>query len=385
MKRAILFTAFAFLCVVSFFSSVPVCAAPQNQDDDIYKKERRIFLWDVTISMVGATEKSSCVLGTKRSNPDFNYEKSKFRYYNAEKDIFDVTRDALVRMIMQIQNESTEIIVLPFRDDIVCEFKANASADGKEMLRRQIMEWNGLKEGATNTYTCLKKAVGYFSPDRRNRIVLLTDGEPNSEDGSKERDNLCEYLLNWNGKVNSSKELGNYLVYVMLTQDAEGNIGKEVVKAAEKNPYTMSVIFPGTPISECVFVSIKNNASIYVREYFNGKFAKDGKGEIKVPCRLIEGPAITDDNIFHCSVTDNEYLEIDPSVPIKVSDGKLVIPFSLKRDNIKGLPTEYNLTLTATCKTDTMCKTITICGKNTVEIALVNKPEPRVKISLSKK
>ena len=71
-------------------------SSPSEDQEEAFKKERRIFLWDVTISMVGATRDASFPKGTKRSKPSFDYAKSGFPYYNASKDIFDKTRETLI-------------------------------------------------------------------------------------------------------------------------------------------------------------------------------------------------------------------------------------------------------------------------------------------------
>ena len=209
MKRHFLYFA-ACLTVFSLCCPFSAMAADHEEDsglEESFKKERRIFLWDVTISMVGATRDGANPEGQKRRNPDFEYSRSGFPYYNQSKDIFDRTREDLLKMIMQIQSESTEVIVLPFRNEIVGEFRANATEAWKRQLRDQIMGWNDLMPGGTFTATCLRRAVGFFTPDRVNRLILLTDGEPSGNEG----DQLLSLIRNWDGNMETRGE-GNYLV-----------------------------------------------------------------------------------------------------------------------------------------------------------------------------
>jgi hypothetical protein len=378
-----LFLSIAILVMgMSCFSAGAVTAsAQQREQDDSFKKERRIFLWDVTISMVGATHDASCPKGTKRTKPDFDYAKSGWNY-NQKKDIFDATRKTLIDMVMQVQKESTEIIILPFRNEIVGEFKANATAAGKNQLRDQIMNWNGLQSGGTYTATCLQKAVNYFTQDRINKLILLTDGEPSDNEGSK----LLNFLQNWKGNKETQGS-GNHLVYVMLTDEANGSIGSAIEDLA-KYDSNIIVVPPGTDIGEMVFISVGPNASIYVRDYFDGKLATNGKGSIEIPCISQDNLPIPDNSVFHFSIEENEFVEINPAAPVKVVDGKFVIPITLKKsfeDNLATLPSASDLTLVATCSKDATCSDLVEVSSPSTVISLVMKVEPRVTISWSTK
>lgn len=394
MKRHFLYFA-ACLTVFSLCCPFSAMAADYGEDsgedsfggensglEESFKKERRIFLWDVTISMVGATRDGANPEGQKRRNPDFEYSRSGFPYYNQSKDIFDRTREDLLKMIMQIQSESTEVIVLPFRNEIVGEFRANATEAGKRQLRDQIMGWNDLMPGGTFTATCLRRAVGFFTPDRVNRLILLTDGEPSGNEG----DQLLSFIRNWDGNKETRGE-GNYLVYVMLTDEANGNIGERIIEESERND-DISVITPDTPISEHSFVSIARNASIHVRDYFDGKSAKNGRGVLEVSYSHVDGPEIDEDAVFHFSVEDNDYVSVDSTLAVRPSDGKLLVPFTLKKsfdENLSELPHDHNMMIEMTCSKDPACRNLDIAGKKTVFVSLVIKPEPRLEIRWSAK
>lgn len=348
--------------------------------DEAFKKERRIFLWDVTISMVGATKDASCPKGDKRSKPDFDYSKSGFPYYNEEKDIYDETRDVLIDKIMQIQNESTEIIVLPFRNGIVGEFKANATASGKEFLKEQIMSWNDLVPGGTYTATCLEEAVNkYFTKDRTNRIFLLTDGEPSDGEGPK----LLNYIMNWKG-LSETKGSGIYLVYVMLTDEADN---ADIKKVAELNPEQIQVIEADQDFEEHVTIVITNNVSLYVRDCFKDDL-NSAKGVIHVPYSFIEGVEIPENSHFYFKIEENDYVEINDALEIFPENGSFAIPFSLKKsfeENLAELSHEYDTVLTITCIKDQESRNIDISGKNTILLSLIMKPEPRVTIKWMEK
>ena len=379
MKKFLILTAaLMFLGGYAWNASAASAPSPEEEQEETFKKERRIFLWDVTISMVGATQNSSCPKASKRTNPDYAYNEG-YPNYNAEKDIFNETRDKLIKMIYQIQNESTEIIVLPFRNGIVGEFRANATAAGKEQLKNQIMGWNNLHAGGTFTATCLKDAVNkYFTKDKINRLFLLTDGEPSGNEGSQ----LLSYIKNWRG-IKETKGSSSYLVYIMLTDEA---YNEDILEVGENSNGDITVT---TSFDEPVWLSISHNASIHVRDFLDGKISNNGKGSFDVPYTYITGNQIPENSVFHFAVEENDYIAIDPTVPVRPANGKFSVPFSLKQDLaycLANLSQDYNLVLTAECTKDPSSnKNIVITGSNVIEVALVIKSEPRVTISWTKK
>jgi len=374
MKKLILV---AMAAIFMGLPSVTTLAAPAPQgeeQEEAFKKERRIFLWDVTISMVGATRDASCPTAAKRTAPDYAYNEG-FPNYNSKKDIFDNTREKLIKMIYETPVESTEIIVLPFRNGIVGEFKANASAAGKDQLRNDIMNWNDLKSGGTFTATCLKDAVNkYFTKDRINRIFLLTDGEPSND----ESDKLLSYLRNWKG-IKETKGNSSYLVYVMLTDEAYNEDLVNIGKASDGD------IIVTEEFENPVWLSISKTVSLHVRDFFDGKVASDGRGSIDVPYSFVAGAEIPEKSVFHCVLEENEYIKIDSTTPIRPSEGKFSIPFQFTQAfdaYLESLPQDYNFTITAKIVKDAAAnKNVDITGGSIVEIGLIVKPEPRVKIS----
>lgn len=374
MKK-ILLMAVAALFVGPSGAMATAVPAPQDEEHvEAFKKERRIYLWDVTISMVGATKDATCPKASKRTAPDYAYNQG-FPNYNSKKDIFNDTRAKLIKMIYETQVESTEIIVLPFRNGIVGEIKGDASVEGKAKLKKAIMEWNDLQAGGTFTATCLKEAVNkFFTKDKINRIFLLTDGEPSNDENAK----LLAYLRNWKG-VKETKGTSSYLVYVMLTDEAfnqdlvdisNGSDGDILVTEEFENP---------------VWISINKYTSIHVRDFFDGKISSDGKGYIEIPYSYVQGNTIPQNSIFRCVVEENDYLKIDSSIAVTLSDGIFKIPFQLVtsfEECLANLLQDSNFKIKARLVKDSASnKNIDITGGNVFEIALVVKSEPRVKIS----
>lgn len=389
MKKFLVFSLlFIFFGCYSWNVSAAVATSSEGEEQEYaFKKEHKIFLWDVTVSMVGATENPNCPKATKRTKPDFDYQHNGSTWnYNKDKDIFDKTREDLIRLIMNINTESTKITVIPFRDDIIKEdiFVAEmATAEGKAELKRQILEWNGLKNGVTNTATCLKKAVERFEQDRRNQVILLTDGEPYKA----ESEQLLTFIKNWRN-YKETRASGNNLVYVMLTDEANGTIGPKIKELSNQDPEHITVLDQNSNIVEHAFVTIGNHASIHVRDFFDGKVSRDGKGKIEIACHLVGGPAIPSDAVFHFKLDENDFVSVDPTIPIHPIGEKIEIPFTLLKTfegNLATLPADYDATITGNIELDATSKNIDIQGNRGVTISLVMKPEPRVTISWSTK
>ena len=368
----LLIIASLFLCSFSA-SSTDYTMIIDDEQEVVYKKERRIFLWDVTISMVGATRNDAYPKGTKRTNPTFDYSKSGFPYYIQENDIFDTTRETLIKLIRQTQKESTEIIVLPYRNGIVGSFVASASEAGKNQLEKQILTWNDLKPGGTFTFTSLKEALNYFTPDRRNHLILLTDGEPTGD----EKEKLVNFIHGWVYEKEVHGE-GDHFTYVMLTDEAKG-IAKDLEKFDGKGDFDIT-----DNIEETFFLSLSRSISIYVRDHFNGKLSNNGTGVMEISYDVTDGLALPEGSSFSFEIEDNEYIDIDSSAIITATDGKFTIPFALKKSSAEeylGLSDDSVIELTCISKNDG----VKIVENDTVSLSLIIKPEPRVKISWSTK
>lgn len=372
MKRILVFFNALLMLVLA-------CIPAPAQQSDFAKKERRIFLWDVTISMVGATQHSENPLGTKRTKPSFDYTNPNvagvYKYYNKEKDIFDKTRETLIQQIENIKNESTEIIVLPFRNEVVGEFTAQATAEGKAKLRSQIMGWDDLRLGGTYTGSCLKKAIEKATDDRKNQIILLTDGEPSNNEGII----LLDVLKSWRGRQ-EAQNLGR-LVYVMLTEEADGDMGQKIKELAEESDGKLLVITPDEDIAESVYIKLGDKTSIHVRDFFDNTVSSNGRGSVYLSYQS-EGPEIPGGYTTHVTVEENEFVEIDAQV--SPENGSLIIPFRLKKsleENLASLPHDYNLPLVLTFEDNKNFSNVRITEGFTAGLELVLQAEPRVTIS----
>ena len=242
------------LSALLLLANTPALSA-QNEgevDDSRFLPEKRIFLWDVTISMVGANNddkgKPGWVEGRDpRHNPDYDYSSDNLGYYPLE-DIFDDTRAELLKLIDDIPEGDYEIEVITYTTDLLGSCKVgSSSAKDKEIIKNWVKtNPMSLESGATFTGTCLEKVIdNHFEKGKINRVILLTDGYPDTR-YDDERKKLTSLISEWDKGKKDTKYHNNRLVYVMLTEEAEKNeefnktiygkgsgSGVEVIKSGE--------------------------------------------------------------------------------------------------------------------------------------------------------
>lgn len=177
-----------------------------------FKKEKRIFLLDITKSMWGLNE----------STPD----------------IFNEVKTKLFEGIEGITNPETEIMVIPFQGTTTYE-KFNLPSwtftisDKKIIneLKKTINSYNLKTVPGNNTdiYSAIVKGQEVINTERKNYIYLLTDGKQSSKGGSVKFDNKdrLDLLNDW---CNWAEPRDVNLFYVMLTEASKDDKLIEIVK-----------------------------------------------------------------------------------------------------------------------------------------------------------
>jgi hypothetical protein len=166
-------------------------ALPQNSG------ERRIYLWDVTLSMKG--------------------------YKGVTPDIYNDVVKFLEQEINSIKDGNTEIIVLPFQESILDQWKTVANKQGKEEIINKIKNYSNNKVTNTNIVKPINDVKASFvKPDKKNVLYILTDGKQSG--GSSD---LVKTIKEWG---DDAKKLNAYALYVMLTRASED---QDVIKVIQ--------------------------------------------------------------------------------------------------------------------------------------------------------
>ena len=194
------------ILLLTLCSSLILCA----QDPEM-KSERRVYLWDVTLSMQGRAK--GCP------------------------DIWDDVKKAMCDEIRKITDEKTEVVILPFQHRAISEdlIRAEATVDGKDKLIKFIQGYqiprlwvkeanreaqSGEKGNTTMTalYAPLKYCVdNILINDKINVLELMTDGVSDFTDDQAAFDDfiLSEKFCNF------ANENDVLMFFVALTKQAK--------------------------------------------------------------------------------------------------------------------------------------------------------------------
>lgn len=350
-----------------------------------FKKERRIYLWDVTISTVGVASKRDSERWAgkwenrqdERFNPHYDYSSDDVKYgYYKDLDVFDATRAELVQNIRNIGREDCELYVLAYRGDspIVAVYHAeNSDEQSKERLIQQVESWDNLEPGKTLTGKALNEALKYATTERNNRIYILTDGEANDEG------DLLRLLRKWPNEPDGSATL----IYVEVSDDAvDEDVRREL---NDENPNT-HIVKKGESMNEDVeFALTSNEADIYINQKLGEE--RSSVGEITIGC-ILTGAYGAEFVVCDFECQENPYVEFSCK-DLKLQDGKFVLPYNLKLktqeeyyDALRDQETKIRLT----CKVSESCtKKVYMKGGEFVDVELIVRPEPRVILSISSK
>ncbi len=326
MKKILLFIFLLFFCFEAFSQS---------------KSQRRIYLWDVTLSMKGYQDKTP--------------------------DIYDNIVDFLKREINSLTDESTEVVVLPFQEKILENWTVRATEEGKKEIINRIIKYNNDIVTGTNIVQPIKEIQQrLIKNDKRNMLFLLTDGKQTG--GNKD---LLSIIRNWEqyAKINDA-----YAVYVMLTKGAED---EEVVNAINQTNDIEVIREPG----EIDWIDLQPAKLVK----FNIKDDNGKPANIALICK--KNIALPENIKVRVSSMDNPYVMFDETVVIKNSNisFKLTYNYQQLRDSLSemmSIPIRVELQNQEEIKKNT--KKIILLSPNDLELQLINKPEKTLKINVKK-
>lgn len=183
--------------------------AQQKTTSNFDKPSRKVFLWDVTLSMKGA---GGCP------------------------NIWDEVKDKLIKEVENISDPKTEVVILPFQHRIIDKISDYATPEGKQKLIQYVKSFdlprlwigdaiNGRevnsgekgKTTMTKLYAPLQECLAtVISNDKTDILVILTDGVSDfPADAEAFKDFVCN---KWCGSIAEEKDI--FAFYVELTQNA---------------------------------------------------------------------------------------------------------------------------------------------------------------------
>lgn len=314
------------------------------------KNMRQTYLWDVTLSMKGKV--TGCP------------------------NIWETVKKAMIFDIQQVDDESTELVVIPFQHKALEEWREMATPEGKERLVSKIKEYeiplfdfNGRKTTKTNLYAPLQYAVdNVLTKDKVDVLKLMTDGENEMQDA--EYENL---LNHW---CAIAKEKDAYGFYIMLNDAAKAGRAKmghvntcrfESVDVSEMAGSTVSILAlaPQQSLAFNARDNYGNNLSV--------KYLKSGTG------------VLPKGYMVHIYCSDNPFVEIDDVVevcPDYTATVKVKYLMS-QQEMFTSLPIECNeqffIFTESALGMDIMPFATTQIIENQTVCEMINKPEKTVR------
>lgn len=286
-----------------------------------FKKEKRIYMLDITKSMFGLEGK---------------------KY-----DIFDDVKNALYKGISDIKDPETVITIIPFQATHTYEileswtFKAGNLSEFKKM-KKAIDSYNikSVPGGYTDIYSALEVAKKNIDSDRINYIFLLTDGEqsavPSSPTKTYQIDfsarDLKDSLKGW---CEYSKTKDVHLFYVMLTDAAIDKEVRDIVQA-QCNAY----ISEGTNINIAFVKPISNRININLH---------DSPDRLNIELAANDWSYISNGMTINIDLENNSIFELK-NKSVNFENNKIVIPLKRKNgssfeDLLRSTPIESKLLL----------------------------------------
>lgn len=335
---SVLLLMFAYVCTIQ--------ARMQN-----FKDVRQTYLWDVTLSMKG---------------------------YKGSPDIYDKVVDVMIQDIQSIDNERTEIVVIPFQNTAYCDvWREFATPAGKKAIIDYIQSYYNEKV----TGTCISAPLQYtidniFSTDKIDIMKLMTDGNDNVAP-----EKLHSILSHW---CDIAKTKDAYGYYILLTNAAkDGDLSLELRGICNFEEIDASQNLDG--IAEIIqeTASFVEGIPLNIRDEYN-------KAKRLEFIQYMGDEAPTGFKI-HFKTRPNPYVEVDEIVEIQSDNSLEIHPrFKMSQDELmKTLPTDgvnadVILDYQPTEDMQSGKFAFTRLMDNQCPILLINKPEKTVKIYVKK-
>jgi len=143
------------LIALLLFVITNVCTA------QIDKKVNHLFIWDVTESMKGVYY--------DKASGDYKTDKTK--------DIYSKVQEVLVNVVNGIEENSGDIIIIPFKDKVLEDKRFSTTTEGIAKAVSYIQNYDNDAITYTNICAAWKYSFDKIKREEKNLIYLLTDGE----------------------------------------------------------------------------------------------------------------------------------------------------------------------------------------------------------------
>lgn len=285
----------------------------QEIPKNTFKKDRYIYLWDVTVSMQGKV---------------WNTSTNKYDYVK-ETDLYDQVVEEIVRDINSITDETTEIVVIPFQSASPNSYQGTkepwicktASGPNKQALIEKIRgskkEWLKYAHGNTDVVPALQFVIDkVISEDRVDYLKILTDGKMSDMEG------LRKLMAQWCQLA--SRNNGMHAFYISLNAEASESIHAIIKNAQQQDCF--KILDPGPNHKALDFYQVIPYPSIAVN--CNDQFASNSPS---VTVQLqVKGPGKLPESFkARFEAQENDFVSVDNRI-LAVKDNSFVLPLQFK-------------------------------------------------------
>ena len=260
--------------------------------------EKRIYLVDVTASMEGK--------GSVQTP-----------------NIFSDVKKGLVSAISAINNDNTEIVIIPFTNK-PHSVKSFLSSNKTEIL--EYVQQLKIESGDTNIADAWTSGVKQLDSTKVNYLFLLTDGLHNY---GPDKNVLFNYIRDWHNLADNKYY---FAFYVMLTDFAEE---QEIVQIVDESnqiwvikSMDVNISFIRTDLLRTANVKDNKNVKIFFSSNNNDNF----NSEVNFTVQLENNPYYKLANIQKNFETNNNYISFDVVEQLPIL--KIPISTDLKLDII---------------------------------------------------
>lgn len=269
------------------------------------KDKKYIFELDITKSMWGLAAKTNV-------------------------DIFDQVREQLIKAIQEIDDPSSQIVLVTWQDKIINTWQEPATKQGKQNLIDQLKAINAKNVPGQNTniYNAWMEAKKHVDPSKINIVYLLTDGRHSVNNPPIA--SLYQEIPKWQ---DFSAEKDAYMFVVELTSQAIDPNIRQAIEGTNKVDFIHGIEF---------YTLFLNNTAPIINLDESLTFSLDiAKGNL--PSQY--------DNIPVVLSLDSELFEItNPNVTLKDTPSQIRLKLKKPLEQVKAslqetsiLPIQVNL------------------------------------------
>ncbi len=317
---------------------------------------RRIYVWDVTKSMQG--------------------HDSQTQKYNSDIDVWDNVVSFLKKDIENITDTSTELVMLPFQEDILDHWMVKATIEGKSELIHKINESKKRFQNLSNTniVTPFTKAKNeYVNPQFNNLIILLTDGRQSNKFGGQTA--WLKLLSTWQS---FAKNNNAYLIYFMVTEAAEDD---NIIDILGHKQYS-DIVTPSSNIPEFIDITPIKQINFNIKD--------DQEAGIYIPLeKSKKGITLAKGIRFSIKSDPCSKIHIDQEVEVENDMLHFKLPYSFEKlktildtEEMAHIPLTLELLNQNDIQQNYQQKIF--LKRNTTDLVLINKIEKVLKISIKR-